>query len=138
MWTPAVGRKVLMRWSQRVGNGSTVQNFEGKMQPEFHIRLYRGSANMLQRVQRGEVWSALIILELSDHTWVRQGTPPHPRSPPGSFWSHPFPLGPSPSLGRWTLGKGAGDSCFQARASRPLLLIRQAATLNFSHCKADS
>ena len=77
---------------------------------------------MHQRVQRGEVWSTLIILELSDHTWVRQGICP---PPPSSLWSHPFPRGPSPSLGRWTVGKGAGDSCFQARAPRPLLLIRR-------------
>ena len=122
MWTPAVGRKVLMRWSQRVGNGSTVQNFEGKMQPEFHIRLYRGSANMLQRVQRGEVWSALIILELSDHTWVRQGTPPPTPAlhqvlsgATPSHWGPPLVWGG----GHWARGQGTAafrpelhDPCF--------------------------
>ena len=48
---------------------------------------------MLQRVQQGEVWSALIILELSDHTWVRQGT-----SPPSTkfFLEPPLPTGALP------------------------------------------
>ena len=82
-----------MRWSQKVGNGSTVHNFEGKMQPEFHIRLFRGAANMLQRVQRGEVWSALIIPELSDHTWVRQGTSPRSTK---FFLEPPLPTGALP------------------------------------------
>ena len=74
---------------------------------------------MLQRVQQGEVWSALIIPELSDHTWVCQGTPPPHRLPPSSFWGHPFPLGPSPSLGRWTLGKGEGTAAFRPELHDP-------------------
>lgn len=74
---------------------------------------------MHQRVQRGEVWSTLIIPELSDHTWVRQGA-----CPPTEFsLEPPLPTGALPV--RWTVGKGAGNSCFQARAPRPLLLIRR-------------
>ena len=63
---------------------------------------------MLQRVQRGEVWSALIIPELSDHTWVCQGTPPAPAfhqvlsGATPSHWDPPLVWGG----GHWARGRG--------------------------------
>ena len=61
---------------------------------------------MHQRVQRGEVWSTLIIPELSDHTWVRQGICP----PPHQVLSGATPSHGGPPLvwgdGQWARGQG--------------------------------